>query len=293
MESSVATLDLEVNLDDEAERVVKEIGIPPCPAILTRLVREMREDDPDLKRIGDLIGSDVGLAASIVKTVNSPFYGLAAKVTSVRQAIALMGLRNVGQLMTGLVLRQAFPSANSDAMERFWELSSGIARAAALVARTVRQVDRDDAYTFALFRDCGMALLMRKFRDYAALITDTETLQQTPLIELELLRYTIDHARVGYKLACSWHLSPEVCAAIQFHHAYAMFDGSDPELPASAGRLAALALVAEEVYMRCEHEGSCPDWGRGGPAALAALDLTEDDVARIAEEVAPELAQAS
>jgi len=261
-------------IDADAERIVKEIGIPPCPAILTRLIKEMREDEPDFARIAKLIGADVGLAASILSTVNSPFFGLRSKATSVQQAIALMGLKNVTQLVTGLLLRQAFATDASDAMERFWEVSSGVS----LVARSVKGVDRDEAYTFALFRDCGVPLMMKKFPDYVALMNDTASQRDASIIELELLRYNIDHARVGAQLARSWHLSEDVCAAILNHNGFGCFDGSDAEFPKSAARLAAMALVAEEVFMRCDSESHSVDWDRGGAAAMAALDLSDSDL---------------
>ena len=70
------------DLDHEAERIVKQIGIPPCPAILTQLLQEMRADEPDFKQIGKLIAGDVGLAAALLKLVNSPFYGLATPASS-------------------------------------------------------------------------------------------------------------------------------------------------------------------------------------------------------------------
>ncbi len=272
MPSETATIDV------EAERIVKEIGIPPCPAILTRLIREMREDDPDFARIAKLIGGDVGLAASILMTVNSPFFGLRSKATSVQQAIALMGLKNVTQLVTGLLLRQAFATDDSEAMERFWETSSGVALICAQVARGIKGVDRDEAYTFALFRDCGVPLMMKKFPDYVALMNDTASQRETSIIELELLRYNIDHARVGAQLARSWHLSEEVSAAILNHNAFGLYDGSDAEFPAPSGKLAAMALVAEEVFMRCDCEGHSVDWGRGGAAAMTALGLSDDDI---------------
>ena len=93
-------------LDREAEQIVKEIGIPPCPGILTSLLREMREDEPDFKKIGRLIGSDVSLAAAMLKTVNSAFYGRKTKATSVQQALAMLGMRTVGTVVTGLLLRR-------------------------------------------------------------------------------------------------------------------------------------------------------------------------------------------
>ena len=105
-------------LDREAEQIVKQLGIPPCPAVLTVFLREMRQDDPDLPKIGKLIGGDVSLAAAMIKTVNSPFYGLDNKATSVPQALALLGRRTVGNLVTGLLLRQAFPVSSGSFVEQ-------------------------------------------------------------------------------------------------------------------------------------------------------------------------------
>lgn len=57
MQQYLATID-----SDTAEQIVHSINIPSCPTILTTLVREIRSDDPDFARIGQLIRSDVGLA---------------------------------------------------------------------------------------------------------------------------------------------------------------------------------------------------------------------------------------
>ena len=74
-------------VDKDADKIVREIGIPPCPAILTKLLKEMREDEPDYNKASKLIGADVSLAAAMLKTVNSAFFGLATKATSVNQAL--------------------------------------------------------------------------------------------------------------------------------------------------------------------------------------------------------------
>ena len=76
-------------LEREAERVVREVGIPPCPAVLTAVVREMRRDDPDLRKLSELLGSDVGLSSTMLKTVNSSFYGLSTKAGTVQQALSI------------------------------------------------------------------------------------------------------------------------------------------------------------------------------------------------------------
>ncbi|MBK8325266.1 MAG: HDOD domain-containing protein [Betaproteobacteria bacterium] len=60
----------------EARRIVDEVDIPPCPAVLTAVLKEMRREEPDFPAMGTRIASDLGLSAALLKTVNSPFYGL-------------------------------------------------------------------------------------------------------------------------------------------------------------------------------------------------------------------------
>jgi HD-like signal output (HDOD) protein len=108
-------------LDRNADQIVGEIGIPPCPAILTKLLRETRAEEPDFRRVGQFIGGDVALASAVLKIANSPFYGARTKAASVQQALVLLGLGTVTQLVTGLLLRQAFSGAAGPGMERYWK----------------------------------------------------------------------------------------------------------------------------------------------------------------------------
>ena len=270
-------------IDQEAERLVKSIGIPPCPAILTSLVREMRSDDPDFTRIAKLISSDVGLAVAMLKTVNSPFYGLSTKATTVQQALVLLGLRTVTHLVTGLLLRQAFPVANCKFMERFWDMSANVAAIAAQLTRQVKSVNRDEAYTFGLFRDCGMPLLMLKFADYARALATMGAHSGRSVSEVEEEYCGIDHAQIGHYLAKSWHLSEQVCLAILWHHDPSALAGDRPELPAASLRLIALGMAAEHVLRTYRDEPVAAEWQQSGTLALGHLDLSEADFADFSE----------
>ena len=136
--------------------LIKEIGIPPCPAVLAEFMAEANREEPDFRRLSHLINKDVALAASVLKTINSPFYGLTRKARTVQDALALLGLRETSRLIAGLLLRQAFASSQSPAMYEFWDSSSRIAMIAAYLARELDVARLDEAHTFALFRDCGV-----------------------------------------------------------------------------------------------------------------------------------------
>ncbi len=93
----------------EAEHLVATIGIPPCPVIVMKIVREMGRTEPDYGQIADMIVTDGGLAAAILKTVNAPFFGLSKKATSVHQACVYLGLRNTGWSLRVCSSSDSFP----------------------------------------------------------------------------------------------------------------------------------------------------------------------------------------
>ncbi len=261
--------------DHEAEQIVNDLGVPPCPEILTKLLREMREDEPDYIKISNLISADVSLAAAMLKTVNSPFFGLRTKATSVQQSLTLLGLRNVVEIVSGLLLRNALPTGNSKALEHFWETSSGIAQTASMLARPLAKLDREDAYTFALFRDCGIPLMASRYPDYEDFYLNADR-RPEGFTAVEQTLFGMDHARIGAALARTWHLPDDTCMAISLHHEYG--GSSLGEAPPAVAKLVALALTAEYVHARCAGGGACGEWSKGGAFALAALDITEDAI---------------
>lgn len=272
-------------LEQEAQQVVSSIGIPTCPAILTKLVREMREDEPDFAKIGRLIGGDVSLAGAMLKTVNSPFYGLRTKATSVPQALALLGLRNVAQLVTGLLLRQAFAGSDSRAMEEFWESSASISLIAAWLAPRIKGVNRDDAYTFALFRDCGIPAMMSAFSDYQSALGRTVRADSECSLETENDRYGVDHVKMGHRLATSWLLPDATCEAVLHHHDYSGLMNGEAGIAGSRVKLIALALAAEWLLTMHTSGAKCREWDEAGDFVLEQLGMTQDDLQELVPEV--------
>ena len=271
------------DIDKEADKIVRDIGIPPCPAILTKLLKEMRQDEPDYNKASKLISADVSLSAAMLKTVNSPFFGLRTKATSVNQALQLMGLRNTVEIVTGLLLRQVFPIGNNAAMETFWQTSSGIAEVAAQLVRPLGIRNRDEAYTFALFRDCGVPLMIRQFPTYANFIKVSQLDQERSITADEVDEFGLDHASLGAKIAQSWSLPEEIYLAILNHHEYPLLRGGS--VPEGICKLVALALAAEWIYTRHNVGSKCKEWSQCGEGALEALGISEAELLIAAEKI--------
>lgn len=91
--------------EEQILRIMQGIKIPPQPQILVDLQMEQVMPDPDMGRIAKLISQDVGLSGTVLKVVNSPFYGLKNRITSVHQAVCLIGLDSVVNIINGLSIK--------------------------------------------------------------------------------------------------------------------------------------------------------------------------------------------
>ena len=271
-------------LDRNEAEVLDGIEIPPCPAILTKLLRETRADEPDFRRVAQLVGGDVALAASVLKMANSSFYSLNTKVASVQQALTLLGLTTVTQLVTGLLLRQAFAASAGPAMERYWKMSMATSLISALLCREAGCGDRGVACTFGLFRDCGMPVMQQRYAIYADIFDGSAIAPGEPVLEIENERYATNHARVGAQLARSWHLPETLCFAILHHHDLLYAGETLASAEADALALIAMGLAAEQLY--CLAAGAaCHEWALAGEWALFELDLSRKQFADLSVRV--------
>jgi HD-like signal output (HDOD) protein len=271
-----------VLLEIEAQRFAEEVGIPPCPEVLSRFAAEMRASDPDLRTLSGLIANDVGLSAALLSIVNSPFYGLDKKVTSVQQALSILGLRAGANIVTGLMLKFAFPAGSSRAMQRFWDDSSSSAAAAAGIAARLKGVDPADAHTYTLFRDCGIPVMLRKFPVYSEVFEANRTKPGKQLIAVEDNRFRLNHAHIGFALARSWLLPDTMCKSILYHHEPDTVIAYSRDIEPANPRLVAFGMLAEQVVALRDGRGLCPDWVDNESFVLSTLGIDPDAIVAIA-----------
>ena len=128
--------------------------LPPRPAVLTALTEQMQSDEPDLTRVsssGERRCRSGG--RGVIKTVNSPYFGLSRQVASVQQAVTFLGLAEVFGIVTGALLRRSFLS-NDPMMEQIWDDSATRGALMRRLARELHILAPDRAYTCGLFENC-------------------------------------------------------------------------------------------------------------------------------------------
>lgn len=268
---------------------VRDIGIPPRPTILSQIEREAAKDEPDFLYLAKLLSHDVGLSAGMIKVANSPFFSFGKKVPTIQEALLVLGLKLVVKTIAGLALQQAFKHVPN--MERFWDASAATAETSAMLVKHLGRslgLRPEDAHTYALFRDCGIPMLMIPFPEYREVLARANQESNLLFTEVEEQAISLNHTLVGAELAEDWLLPIETCQAIRHHHDPAALDGG-LDIPQRSRNLIAVAQLAEYLIQQKTAQSQTSEWQKLGAGCLACLGLNEEDLPALAEACLPEV----
>ena len=203
---------------EELDQLLKGIKIPPQPQVLVDIQMETAMPDCSLDTIARLISKDVGLSGWVLKAVNSSYFGLRSKITSIAQAINLLGINSVINIVNALSISEALSSETVTALSGFWDNASDVASACAVISKKLTFASPDEAYTLGLFHDCGIPLLSMKYDNYLDIIQQAYAQNDVRITEIENQQIQTNHAVIGYFVAKSWKLPSYICEAIADHH---------------------------------------------------------------------------
>lgn len=266
---------------------IRSIGIPPCPAILEQINAEMRRDEPDFKRLTGIIGSDVGVAAGLISIANSPFFATRTRARSVNEALMTLGLNAAGKAVAGLILQKLFPLTPH--LERFWNASSSIAKLSGWLAQQnlgTSKISADDAYTFGLFRDGGIPMMLNRFGNYLDTLKAANEDTERKFTDIEDAAHEANHAMIGGLLAQGWWLPEEICLAIRYHHDYEELLNPAAPMPRATRIMIATAQLAEQLYQHSTGQSRTAEWPKAQHACLQLLVLDEDSLNGLYEQSA-------
>lgn len=203
---------------DTTEKLLKGIAIPPQPQLMVDLHMEMAMPEPSFANIAKIISKDVGISGSILKVVNSPFFQLRNQVTSISQALNLLGLTNIVNIVNSLSIRNALSDNTITELTRFWDNAQDVAMAAAAISKLIGVASPDEAYSLGLFHNSGIPLLMAKFKHYPAVLKQAYAEPVQLITDVENATIASNHSVVGYYVAKAWKLPGYIAQAIADHH---------------------------------------------------------------------------
>jgi HD-like signal output (HDOD) protein len=293
IQTSVSGIDQSKRVEGLLESALADTGIPTRPAILDRVHTEMEKDEPDLNLLARIISADVALSGGLISIANSPYFGFHGRVRSVNEALMILGLDVACRAIAGLILRKLFPA--SLALERFWDASASIARISGWLSQHDDigiKVPANDAYTFGLFRDCGIAVLLNRFPYYNAILLQANEEKTLSFTQVEEIQCPTNHTVIGSLLAQSWWLPEEISNAIRLHHEYAILQNNDSTLlPATTRGLIAISQLAEHIFQHHTGLSKSQEWEKSSEVCMQLLEINDEKLNALYEEGAPVIAK--
>lgn len=193
--------------------------LPPLPSVVLELVESLGHEDLSAAQYAAKISRDQALAAKTLRLANSSFYGRGRQVHSVKEAIAVLGLRMVRAVVTAAGVAGSFRRDPGFDHNAFWRHSIGSALCAQALANELRRDDGDLAFTVGLLHDIGRLALASAFASAYAEVEQWRRAQDCPIGEAERTVLGIDHAEVGGLIARQWNFAQAIVDAIRQHHA--------------------------------------------------------------------------
>lgn len=258
--------------------------LPSLPAVVMELLNSVDRDDVDIHALAQQVTHDLALTAKTLRIANSAYYTTLVKVTTIQQAISLMGMTTVRQIILTAAVTGCFPDNKCPGFSHkdFWQHANAVAIIARILARRLN-FSQDIAFTAGLLHDIGTLVLVAYHPErYAAVIAWQNEHQSTqPEAEKEVLG--LDHAAVGHALAECWNFSDAIKNAIGGHH--------QPDRP-GLGFLATIIHVANGIA-HVLNVTATPDHSTPEISALSweSLGLDQNGLDQVLEEAAREFSK--
>lgn len=264
-------------VDNKVKQVISNIrNLPTPPIVFHQIQKVIKDPKVNASHIAAILAEDPAMSVKVLKLTNSAFYGLSREVESVKQAVVIVGLEAIKNLVLSASVLDMFKGkVDPDFQEKYWRHSLAVAFCSRILANKCRangMVDPDAAFSGGLLHDIGKVVICcfmpEEFKKFAAArAADCETM--THKVEERVLGY--DHAQVGSGLAIHWKLPHKVADAVMYHHY--------PEASADSDPIVHIVHVANYIAKKTFYEREDAYLiGRVHPGSLTELGLTAEQL---------------
>jgi putative nucleotidyltransferase with HDIG domain len=204
------------------DSIVREIdNLPPMPASIAALLNLLEDDNSSYKEIEKIISTDQSLTMDTLKICNSAYSGLRQNVTSIKQAVSLLGLKTIKSIAIGSFVQ----GLQDNPLEgyliekgKLWEHSMSVAGGSKLLAEGILKGLENAAFTAGIVHDIGKIIMSKYLKDDFVKILSLIERANISFCEAEKKVLGVNHADIGAIVSEKWKLPPLITDVIKNHH---------------------------------------------------------------------------
>ena len=191
-----------------------QFNLPSIPRVVALLLSELDRDEPDLKKVTQLISTDPALTTRLLQLSNSGYFQLSKTINSVSESLAILGLSHVRSMAAAAATGASFKGVPGINLQQFWNYSLDVAKVSRSLAGVVRQ-NQQAAFTGGLIHAVGELAM------HLAMPTEMAALEHhAPPLDLkrskaEMLAFAYCYAQVGAGYARKWQFPQPIVDALE------------------------------------------------------------------------------
>lgn len=221
-------------------------ALPAMSRTVSDLLAEMNKDDPNPKRVSDLISQDPSLTTRVLRLSNSAFFRVSRKIGSAEEAVAMLGMTHVRSLVMAAALGSSFKNVPGVNLPQFWRYSLRVADISKSLAGVLRQ-NESNAFTAGLIHAIGDLIMHIAMPDLIGPLD-----MGTPPLDLnraqaEMSVFGYTYAQVGAGMAEKWQFPTTIVSAL--NNQISPFEGEAYDPLGGVLHIASWRARAEEIQL--------------------------------------------
>ncbi|MGA2244494.1 MAG: HDOD domain-containing protein [Verrucomicrobiota bacterium] len=220
--------------------------------VLDEIEEALKSTQCNLSTIGDAIQKDPDLTARLLRLANSPFFGFANRLSTVAEAVSLLGIQQIQDMIVASSVLEQFKGVPDEFVNKdsFWRHSLAVGIAARLLAMERRLPKPDKFFVAGLLHDVGRLVLLSQAAEWAQAVFELYQRERILLRDAEKRILGFDHQQIAGELLQSWSYPPVLVQAVAFHHAPGQ---SAAKLEAGVVHIADHLIIAMGIGSSGEH----------------------------------------
>ncbi len=227
----------------DLEKVLSSAQLPALPQTAVTLIKLSQDPKNGPIEFARPIEADVGLMGQVLRFVNSSYFGFSKEIASVKQAIALVGVRTIKNFALWSAVFSLIPNPKFGPfdLKNLWQDSLRRAIFARLLGRKLKLANAEDLFAAALLQDMAIPLLLKELPEHYESLVERRTSERVRLSQLEQEIFGWDHAQAAAALVRNWKLPTEFAVLIERHpQLEELLSGNPPMIDAGCVALASL-----------------------------------------------------